>query len=65
MFDDNKAYTVEEIAEKLRLSPITIKRRIYAGKLKAFKDEIKTHTYTRGWKAKGSDIKEYLEKFNV
>ncbi len=33
---DEKIYTVKEVAEKLRVAPITVRRMIAAGELRAF-----------------------------
>lgn len=46
--------TVEEVASKLKLSPLSIRRMLYSGRLRAFK-------VGREWRLRRSDILDFME----
>lgn len=52
--DIDKLFTIEEIAQILRVSGRSVTRYIESGKLKASKIGV--------WRIKESDLKEFLEK---
>ena len=57
MFNKNKIYTIKEIAEILRTSPATIRKKIKQGKLK------KTSVKRKGKiLLLGTEINKYLKK---
>ncbi|MDX3661296.1 helix-turn-helix domain-containing protein [Streptomyces sp. ID05-26A] len=52
---DEPLYTLDEIAKPLRVSAVTLRRRIADGELKAFR-------VGRGWRVKQSERDAYFER---
>lgn len=52
---DEPLYTLDEVAKPLRVSTVTLRRRIAEGQLKAFR-------VGRGWRVKQSERDAYFER---